>query len=149
MISHTIQKRIDTLTNEAWSLARESLELGETDIYNTLQQVCEKLTPLVAKPIDSPNDNESEEESSGPKGQAVFRVYKGIRYEAIFDVRRVVGNGRGSKCIYFNSRWMTPSDAGRFVTAKSASVAHPNVNGWRFWKYFDDERVERQIDELR
>ena len=65
----------------------------------------------------------------------VYKIYKGKKYEACFS--------RSRKEINFNGRWMTPSRA-------ATEITHNNVNGWRnFWRFTDEKGHEQPISKFQ
>lgn len=124
MTSDDIRLKLDNLKNEVWDLARESLDLGEVDIYRTLMEVAEQLTPLMQ--LESVPFHDLPEPEPIPEEIEIFARYKGEMHKAVFNRSRANG-GRG-ECVFYDGDWMTASRAAHLIT-------HNNVNGWRFWKY--------------
>jgi len=117
-----IEQKINQLRNQAWDLARESLELGETNIYRGLTDIVERLTKLVGNV-----ENVNNEVITSSEMISIFAHYKGKMYEAKLDPKRIVG-GRDT-CVFYDGKWWTPSGSAVHITQTS-------VNGWlHFWKY--------------
>lgn len=70
-----------------------------------------------------------------PEGFVIFRIYKGVRYEA------VVKNGR----------WHLKNNSRNYPSLHKLSwaVVSGRENSWNSWKYVDEEGRERLIDNLR
>ena len=132
---------LNALKNEAWDLARRCIEQGETQISRTLVDFIERLATSGIRDLNhnNPVDVGTQRESD-PGPLEIFVRYKGERYEAEYDAKRLNG-GRG-RCVYFKSEWLTASLAARLIT-------HTQVNGWRFWKYLRTDGTAGAIEELR
>jgi hypothetical protein len=73
--------------------------------------------------------------TSSAAGHPIFAIYKRQRYEAILHANNQV---------YYNGKvFRSPSGAAGAITGGNG------VNGWRFWRFLDDQGQERLIDHLR
>jgi hypothetical protein len=64
----------------------------------------------------------------------VFMKYKGVRYSAKFDI--------GKEKIIYEGKEYAPSTI-------SIKIVGTSRNGWRDWKFIDEQGKEHLIDELR
>jgi hypothetical protein len=69
------------------------------------------------------------------KGLAVYARFKGQRYEAT-----LYPDGRVR---YSGKEYGSPSGAGK------AAIGYKTLNGWKFWRYLDDQGDEHYITDLR
>jgi hypothetical protein len=134
-----LQRRARTLRDQAWELARDSLDQGEVQLYGVLEELVRQLTGLIAP------SSVGENGSSGSKSALVpiHKRYNGVLHRAELDRSRI--NGRSGHCILLAGQWMTVSGAYQYATKRGGS----NQNGWLFWRYLRDDGTEGQIDEFR
>lgn len=141
MDSNQLRMRLQKLQEEAWALAREYLDQGNTQTYRTLVDITERIAGLLPHKPESASATNG---TSGPKQPTIipiFKVYKGKKYEAQLDLGRV--NGNWSACVLYLGEWLTPSGAAHLIT-------NTQVNGWRsFWRYNRTDGSEHTIEELK
>ncbi len=72
----------------------------------------------------------------------VFCSYKSKRAEATF-------NPATTKIFYKGNLYDSPSAAAIAVKIDNGAADNVTENGWTFWKYIDDNGIEKKITELR
>lgn len=72
----------------------------------------------------------------------VFSNYKGNRADAVF-------NPSTSKVFYKGNLYETPSAAAIAVKIEFGAQDGSTENGWTFWKFVDENGIEKKISELR
>lgn len=110
------------------TFVRENAETVHAHLFEPIIQPARIVMPPVTiihppKPI-APPSTESK----------VFFIYKSKKYEGTFNIT--------SKKITYNGKQYTPSRL-------SGEITQTSRNGWRDWKYIDEQGNERSINELR
>jgi hypothetical protein len=72
----------------------------------------------------------------------VFGIYKGNKTDAIF-------NPSTSKVFYKGNLFDSPSAAAQAVKVDFGASEAITENGWTFWKYIDENGIEKKINEFR
>jgi hypothetical protein len=72
----------------------------------------------------------------------VFCSYKGKKTNAVF-------NPSTAKIFYKGQLYDSPSAAAQAVKIDNGASENVTENGWTFWKYLDESRIEKKINELR
>lgn len=80
--------------------------------------------------------------SSDDKRIPIFAEYQGQRFDALLLEE--------SKRVEINDQLLSPSNAALRMIHSTGNTDRKSVNGWTFWKYYDeDANEERLIDDLR
>ena len=141
MATGELTPKLKELRDEAWQLARESLDEGDSHAYRTLVDMTERLTKLMVSSDTRAGTSDSDiPTTSVGNSTPIFALYKGQKYDAQLDPSRISG-GRG-RCVLLQGEWMTTSKAATSITGTS-------VNGWVFWKYYRDGGTIGRIEERR
>lgn len=139
----TIEQQLTQLRDQAWTIARESIDRGETSIYRSLVEIVERLTILTSRQQQLKSDCTNDDDII-----PIFKVCEGKRYEAQLDIKRL--RTGDNKFIKFNGQWKAPSTAAIEIKKSLKNPpSKPETNGWNFWKYKDEQHRERSIDSLR
>jgi len=72
----------------------------------------------------------------------VYSFYKNNKAEATF-------NPATTKIFYKGSLFESPSAAAQFVKIEFGAGENTTENGWTFWKFVDENGIEKKISELR
>ena len=112
------------------------LELRANAIFNIIQ-----------KRIIEPKDKIKEEFYEEIKFEEtanidVYCSYKGKKANAIF-------NPSTTKVFYKGKLFDSPSAAAQEVKKDNGAPDNVTENGWTFWKYTDENGIEKKINELR
>ena len=77
----------------------------------------------------------------------IFKVYYGVRYEALLDHLRIRPEATGDgKCVQYDGDWYTASGAARMIVQSYSK----SVNGWKqFWRYTRSDGSCGPIEEIR
>jgi len=132
-----IDERTEKLTE---ALEAFKYELKITELKTFVRENAEKVHIHMFEPIKASitqiNDTGPSKPSSAAltEGVRVFLKYKANKYEGTFDIT--------AKKITYKGKQYTPS-------ALSVEITKTSRNGWRDWKYIDEQGNERLIDELR
>ncbi|MFN8617960.1 MAG: DUF4357 domain-containing protein [Dehalococcoidia bacterium] len=108
------------------------------DAAEARRLVSQALTALhAAEVLLRPESSEEDPTETAEPGYrvAVFKRYKGRRYQGTLDTRTGEVETGGIK-------YSSPSPAAMSITVS-------NVNGWDWWRYVDSEGRERKIATLR
>ena len=139
MAGQELREKAQALKEEAWQLARQSLEQGDKQLYKEMIEITERLTELTNRQEHMTGANNVHADKQGLL--PIFKRYKGVRYDAQLD-RSKINGGRG-ECVLFRGRWQTVSGA-------ATAITNNQVNGWRnFWKYQRADGTIASIEELR
>ena len=137
----SLRHKLEELKDKTWTLARDSLDQGETEVYRSLVDMTERLAGLALKDKSSIAQTGLDVPAACAVGQLpIFARYKNEKYDAELNVDRING-GRGA-CVRFRGQWQSPSAAAMLITGT-------RVNGWRFWKSFREDGSVGLIDEFR
>lgn len=120
----------------------------DLDVYKAIQQNLKSFN-------DTPNQvlrrifglSTTDEKSSVPQREAMYvkgaLLKDGLRLQKRFKGRMLEATVENGKIIYDGRSYTSPSGAAGAATGK-------NVNGWRFWEYFDDTSgIWKSLDFLR
>ena len=141
-------ERAYALREQLSSLAQDCLDADQIEAFQDLNRIIVDITG-VARRLSGGDASSASENFIEPTGVApssgpvpIFRLYKGLRYEATLDPQRIQPDGRG-KCVCFEGQWLAASGAASKITTTA-------VDGWvNFWRFQDSSGVERPIDDLR
>lgn len=124
---------IDVEVHKAMEARRASFQQTPNDILREVFGLG-KAKPAQAPPAEKPN------KYWAPKG---VPFAPGTVLQAHYRGRTMEGTVEAGGLRVRNKLFATPS-------AAACAVTNNNVNGWRFWKYFDEQRDKwRYITELR
>ena len=94
-----------------------------------------------------------------PKERIKEEFYEELKYEptAILDIfctykgKREIGtfNPTTNKIFYNGKLYESPSAAAQSVKITNGAPENVTENGWTFWKYLDENGIERKLNELR
>ena len=112
------------------------VELRATAIFEIIKK-------LLIRPQDSIREDFYEEIKFEEAANInVFCSYKSKRSEATF-------NPATTKIFYKGNLYDSPSAAAIAVKIDNGAADNVTENGWTFWKYIDDNRIEKKIKELK
>ena len=103
MAGQELREKAQALKEEAWQLARQSLEQGDKQLYKEMIEITERLTELTNRQEHMTGANNVHADKQGLL--PIFKRYKGVRYDAHLD-RSKINGGRG-ECVLFRGRWQT------------------------------------------
>lgn len=143
-----LTEKVYALREQVSSLAQECLDADQIEAFQDLNRIIVDITAVARRlsggdASSTPEDSIESTAPTPPSGpMQIFRVYKGLRYEATLDPQRIQPDGRG-KCVSYEGRWLAASGAATQITGTG-------VDGWaNFWRYRDNSGAERPIDDIR
>lgn len=143
-----LTEKVYALREQVSSLAQDCLDADQIEAFQDLNRIIVDITG-VARRLCGGDASSTPEHSIEPallcpqSGTVpIFRLYKGLRYEATLDPQRIQPDGRG-KCVSFEGEWLAASGSASHITTTA-------VDGWvNFWRFRDSSGVEHPIDDLR
>ena len=164
MTNEGIEECIRDLRERVLETAAECLRLSDERRYRGLSEVAVRLTALIPPTNDVSQPNTANQLSASSavntddRGRSdleyagqhvstsptlrIFTRRRGVIHEAVLDLSRISGGGRG-ECVLYGDQWMTTSRAAGKITGTA-------VNGWQnFWRYERSDGSTGPIQELR
>lgn len=143
-----LTEKMYALREQVSSLAQDCLDADQIEAFQDLNRIIVDITGVARRlsggDVSSTPENSVESTALDPPSGPlpIFRLYKGLRYEATLDPQRIQPDGRG-KCVCFEGQWLAASGSASQITSTA-------VDGWvNFWRFRDSSGVERPIDDIR